>query len=65
MEKDLDTEYRLKAELYKFHVRLYDRQQERIRRCKKMFVKHVDNSIQPQIASLEPKDAWFYLVKHY
>lgn len=50
---------------YEFKMKLYDKQQDRIRKCKKLLVKLVHPSIQDQISSMPPAETWNYLESHY
>lgn len=59
------SDYRDDLDIYKMLNKDFERQQERIRTAKRMFARYVDNSIYPQIASMEPRAAWDYLCTNY
>lgn len=51
--------------VHKFQVKAYEKQQERIRKVKKLFSQYVAPSIYPQIQEKEPADAWAFLRSRY
>ena len=60
-EEELDRNHKDSVEIYKFRLKRYERQQERIRSAKKLLADWVDSSIHAQIAGKLPKEAWSHL----
>ncbi|KAF1938029.1 hypothetical protein EJ02DRAFT_458229, partial [Clathrospora elynae] len=61
LTRDLKEVYRDDIEIYKFESEEYNRQRERERNAKQMFLKSVDDHIKAQIVDKNSRDCWVYL----
>ncbi|KIW25544.1 uncharacterized protein PV07_08710 [Cladophialophora immunda] len=55
MADQVDQKYFKELEAYKFNLKLYEKQQERVRKVKKPFIKLIDPSILGEISGAQPR----------
>ncbi|CAO2651093.1 Nn.00g093900.m01.CDS01 [Neocucurbitaria sp. VM-36] len=64
-EKELRTEYLEEIEIYQFESSLYDKQQKRLQKCKKLLLGSVDKTIKPQVTDMMPAECWAFLKSRF
>jgi hypothetical protein len=62
---ELERTYRSDMEIFKFRLKRFEKQQDRIRLARKLLTKSVDISLRQGIAGKAPAEAWVYLKQLY